>query len=106
MSLEHSPANQPARAAYTIPEFCESHRLSRAKLYQLWAAGTGPKFINVGVKRIISVEAAEAWCRQMESAAKDPQAEERTREAAKRAVSFTKRAVAKRAAEQSAGEVT
>jgi hypothetical protein len=104
MSLEHSPArNAPAPAAYTIPEFCNSHRISRAKLYQLWAAGAGPRYINIGVKRIISVEAAEAWCRQME-AAKDPQAEERTREAAKRAVSFTKRVAAKRAANQSAGE--
>jgi hypothetical protein len=69
MSLEHSPAKQTARAAYTIPEFCESHRLSRGKLYQLWAAGTGPRFINVGVKKIITLEAAADWRRQMETEA-------------------------------------
>jgi hypothetical protein len=66
MSLEHSPAKQ-SRVAYTVNEFCDAHRVSRGKLYQLWAEGTGPKFINVGVKRIISFEAAAAWRAKMES---------------------------------------
>ena len=59
MSLEHSPAR--SRAAYTINEFCDAHRISRAKLYQLWAAGLGPRFIPVGTKKIISYEAAADW---------------------------------------------
>jgi hypothetical protein len=27
------------RAAFTIAEFCEAHRISRSKLYELWDAG-------------------------------------------------------------------
>jgi hypothetical protein len=52
---------QQSRAAYTINEFCDAHRISRGKLYQLWAEGIGPRWVNVGKKRIISVEAAAAW---------------------------------------------
>ena len=57
-----------ARAAYTISEFCEAHRISRSKLYQLWAAGSGPAWMNVGVKRIISFEAAADFRRELEAA--------------------------------------
>lgn len=34
MSLEHSPTRgtAPAHAAYTIPEFCVAHRISRTAL--------------------------------------------------------------------------
>ena len=44
---EHSPADivgcvpDARRAAYTIAEFCAAHRISRSKLYELWAAGVG-----------------------------------------------------------------
>jgi hypothetical protein len=57
------------RAAYSIAEFCEAHRISRSKLYQLWAAGTGPRILKVGVKVLISVEAAADWRREREQAA-------------------------------------
>ena len=57
------------RAAFTITEFCEAHRISRSKLYQLWAAGIGPRFMKVGVKVLISVEAAADWRREREQAA-------------------------------------
>ena len=70
MSLEHPPARSSLdRVAYTIAEFCESHRISRSKLYQLWHAGTGPAFKNIGRKKIITTEAAAAWRRQGETAA-------------------------------------
>jgi hypothetical protein len=59
MSLEHSPAR--SRAAYTINEFCDAHRISRGKLYQLWATGLSPRFMNVGKKRLITDEAAADW---------------------------------------------
>jgi hypothetical protein len=49
------------RAAYTIAEFCAAHRISRSKLYELWASGNGPRFISVGNKRIITLEAAAGW---------------------------------------------
>lgn len=68
MSLEHSPARSGLdRAAYTIAEFCEAHRISRSKLYQLWQAGAGPAFKNIGTKKIITTEAAAAWRRQDET---------------------------------------
>jgi hypothetical protein len=69
---EHSLAEHPGgsletgRAAYTVSEFCDAHRISRSKLYQLWAAGDGPRFIKIGTKKIITVEAATVWRREGE----------------------------------------
>lgn len=53
---------------YTVSEFCSTHRLSRAKLYQLWDAGQGPQRMQIGTKVLISIEAAEKWRRQREAA--------------------------------------
>jgi hypothetical protein len=61
MSLEHSPARDGARCAFTVQEFCEQHRVSRSWLYGEWRAGRGPKFKHVGIKKIITVEAAAEW---------------------------------------------
>jgi predicted DNA-binding transcriptional regulator AlpA len=73
MSLEQSSQGEHAvgnrgteRAAYTVSEFCAAHRISRSTLYELWAAGAGPRFILVGSKRIITVEAAADWRRRGE----------------------------------------
>jgi hypothetical protein len=69
---EHSLAErtggrrEAGRAAYTVAEFCDAHRISRSKLYQLWTAGAGPRFIQVGTKKIITVEAASDWRREGE----------------------------------------
>jgi hypothetical protein len=65
MHLEHSPA----RAAYTVAEFCAAHRISRSKFYQLLAEGRGPRCFYVGVKRLISFEAAAAWRAEREAEA-------------------------------------
>lgn len=67
MSLEHSPVRQ-GRAAFTVAEFCDAHRISRSKLYQLFDAGLGPRTMNVGKRRIITQEAAADWRRDMEAA--------------------------------------
>ena len=56
------------RRAYTVREFCEAHRISRSALYGLWREGIGPRFISIGIKKLISVEAAEAWRREREAA--------------------------------------
>jgi hypothetical protein len=61
MSLEHSPARDGTRYAFTIAEFCESHRVSRSWLYGEWRAGRGPKVKKVGTKNIITAEAAAVW---------------------------------------------
>ena len=67
MSPEHSPARD--RAAYTIPEFCEAHRISRGSYYNLKAAGKGPAEISVGSRKIITQEAAAEWRRKMQAEA-------------------------------------
>jgi hypothetical protein len=61
MSLEHSPAREGARCAFTVAEFCDAHRISRSMLYELWNAGRGPRVIKIGVKNIITAEAAAEW---------------------------------------------
>jgi hypothetical protein len=66
---EHSPTDiaggvrDARRAAYTVSEFCDAHRISRSKLYQLWSARLGPRFILIGTKKIITTEAAANWRR-------------------------------------------
>ena len=67
MSLEHSPSRQGGRAAYTISEFCEAHRISRATYYNLKSAGTGPREMAVGTRRIVTFEAAAEWRAVMEA---------------------------------------
>ena len=58
------------RATYTVAEFCEAHRISRAHLYCLWKEGKGPKRMEgVGTKVLISVESARAWRARMETEA-------------------------------------
>ena len=68
MSLEHSPARQGMRpACFTIDEFCDTHRISRAMFYKLLKQGIGPDMIQVGVKRLITVEAAARWRAERET---------------------------------------
>ena len=55
------------KLAYSVDEFCHMHNLCRATLYNLWKRGTGPTPMKVGGRTLISVEAAEAWRRQMET---------------------------------------
>jgi hypothetical protein len=56
------------RKAYTVKEFCEAHRISRSGLYGLWRAGIGPRFISIGIKKLITIEAAAEWRREREVA--------------------------------------
>lgn len=75
--LTHSPlidciagADVPAiPVVYTVAEFCSAHKISRSKLYQLWRSGMGPRTIKIGSKNLITAEAANAWRRQLETAA-------------------------------------
>jgi hypothetical protein len=61
MSLEHSPARSRQQAVYTVPEFCEAHRIIRSTLYNLWDLGQGPRVMRVGKRRLITQEAAAEW---------------------------------------------
>ena len=61
-------------ASYTIDEFCEAERISRAFLYKLWAKGKGPRFYYVGTVRRISPEARLEWHRKFEATAESGEA--------------------------------
>ena len=52
---------------YQVEDFCKTFHISRAKLYQLWAEGTGPQTFRVGRKILISVRAAQAWVESAEA---------------------------------------
>lgn len=54
------------RVAYTIPEFCASHRLSLSMYYKMRVAGKGPRESHAGSKVIITLPNAAAWLKQIE----------------------------------------
>jgi predicted DNA-binding transcriptional regulator AlpA len=56
-----SPGIGTGRKFYTVPEFCESHRISKSFIYKLWKLGRGPRITRLGTRRLISEEAAAAW---------------------------------------------
>ena len=65
MSLEHSPARSHVRRyAFKISEFCEAHRISRGKFYELKAKGLAPRITNVDGVQIITEEDAATWRRE------------------------------------------
>ena len=53
--------------AYSIAGFVARHAISRAYLYQLWGEGIGPRYMQLGRRRLISREAAAEWRRKMEA---------------------------------------
>jgi hypothetical protein len=56
----------PPRVAFTVREFCEAHRISPAKYYEMKKEGWGPVEMSVGRRRLISYEAASLWRRKRE----------------------------------------
>jgi hypothetical protein len=56
------------RAAYTIREFCDAHRISRSTYYNLRKQGLGPDEARVRDRVIITMEAAARWRRARERA--------------------------------------
>jgi hypothetical protein len=54
--------------AFTVEEFAEAFRLSRATVYNLWRDGCGPTKMRVRGRVLISREAAEQWRRRVEAA--------------------------------------
>ena len=56
-------------AAYGIQEFCDAHRISRSKYYELKAKGLSPDEMDVDGSTKISIEAAARWRRERERAA-------------------------------------
>ena len=56
--------------AYSVDEFCARHRISAQLFYKLRPLGLMPLTFNVGTRVLISREAADAWRRAREKAAK------------------------------------
>jgi hypothetical protein len=57
----------PPTHAFSVPEFCDAHRISKAQYYLLKAQGLAPVEMVVGGRRIISYEAAAQWRREREA---------------------------------------
>ena len=55
--------------AFTVLEFCRAHRLSQTHYYELKKNGQGPDEIEIGRRRIISIESAARWRKARETAA-------------------------------------
>jgi hypothetical protein len=54
--------------AFTVPQFCSAHGISRALFYILQREGRGPRIMKCGRRTLIARESAESWRRQMEAA--------------------------------------
>ncbi len=59
--------------AFSIPEFCRKHGISRGHFCNLFKSGHGPAGMRVGRRTLISAEAAAEWRRRMEQVANDKQ---------------------------------
>jgi hypothetical protein len=58
--------SRTAVEAFSVAEFCEAHRISRALFYLLLKEGNGPRLMRVGRRTLVTVEAAAEWRRRME----------------------------------------
>jgi Helix-turn-helix domain len=56
-------------AAYTIAEFCEAFRISKAHLHNLRRRGEGPAVFRAGRRTLVARASAESWVRRMEALA-------------------------------------
>ena len=65
------PLSLVDQLAFSIPEFCRKHGISRAHFYNLSKSGDAPTVMRVGRRTLISTEAAAEWRRRMEGAARD-----------------------------------
>ena len=50
----------------SIQDFCRRNGISRAFLYLLWRRGEGPRFMQVGARRLISKEAGAEFRKAVE----------------------------------------
>jgi hypothetical protein len=55
-------------AAYSIKNFCRAHAISVAFYFKLQRQGIGPRELKLGVRTLISKEAAAEWRRSRELA--------------------------------------
>jgi predicted DNA-binding transcriptional regulator AlpA len=60
------PKSTADLAAFSIPEFCRRHEISRSTFYNLKRLGEGPRETRIMKRIVISREAAAAWLRKQE----------------------------------------
>ena len=60
MDISQENSSNSDRINYSVAEFARAFGISRAKLYELWAQGDGPKFFTVGARRLIPAS-ERAW---------------------------------------------
>lgn len=82
VSAQHSAVRPPPTSsaqsgvrltlAFSIPDFCRSHGISRAHFYNLSKSGDAPTIMRVGRRTLISAEAAAEWRRRMEEDKYEP----------------------------------
>lgn len=65
--MESKSSHEFEVEAFSISTFLKSIPISRGKLYQMWADGTGPKTFRVGRKILISRRAASEWVAALEN---------------------------------------
>jgi predicted DNA-binding transcriptional regulator AlpA len=71
-SIRVAAAIQPGEMlAFSIPEFCRRHGISRAHFYNLSRNGAAPTVMRVGRRTLISAEAAAEWRLRMEDGARN-----------------------------------
>ena len=66
---EKATAGGGVEPSKTVSEFCAAEKMSKAKLYQDWREGRGPRYYLVGSHRRISPEAHREYRRQREAEA-------------------------------------
>ena len=67
MEKERQEQQAPTQGlTFTVNEFCDAHRISRAHFYGLVKGGLGPRIMRAGRRTLISREAASDWRKQLE----------------------------------------
>jgi hypothetical protein len=62
--------------AYSVEEFCERHRISRAHFYNEVRDRRGPRLMKVGARTLITKEAAADWRREREHETAEQEAQD------------------------------
>jgi hypothetical protein len=61
----------PTTLALTIDEFCHAHRMSSEMYFKMRRQGLGRREMQVGRRRVISLESAAAWRAAREAASQN-----------------------------------
>ena len=59
-------ALQRIKPVMSVEEFCERHGITKPTYYKMRAIGREPRTIQIGRRRLITVEAAADWRREAE----------------------------------------